>query len=115
MNYALLAYGRDGTWDALSDEEQAAWIADDAAFHVELEDRGIVVSGLRLAATETATTVRIEHGEAVLTDGAYAETADHLGSFLVVDVADLDEALDLARRCPAARIGPLEIRPARSD
>jgi hypothetical protein len=113
VNYVLLAYALPGAWEALTDEEQAAWIADDAAFNVELEDRGVVVSGLGLADSDTATTVRVENGEAVLSDGPFAETTEHLGGFLVVDVKDLDEALDLARRCPAARIGPLEVRPAR--
>ncbi len=114
MNYVLLAYARPGAWDALTDDERTAWTADDAAFTVEIEERGIVVSGLGLADSDTATTVRIQGGESVLTDGPFAKTTEHLGGFLVVDVADLDEALDLARRCPAARIGPLEVRPARS-
>jgi hypothetical protein len=114
VNYVLLSYARPGAWDALTDDERAGWIADDAAFNVEIQDRGIMVSGLGLADSDTATTIRIENGEAVLTDGPFAETTEYLGGFLVVDVADLDEALDLARRCPAARIGPLEVRPARS-
>ena len=110
----LLSYAAGGAWEALSDEERAAWEADDAEFKAELADLGVVVFGEGLAPGDTATTVRVSNGEAVLTDGPFAETAEHLGGFLVVDVPDLDAALDLAGRCPAARIGPLEVRPVRS-
>ncbi len=113
MRYVLSAAAEPGTWEELTDEERAAWVADDAAFNVELADRGIVVFGIGLAEADTATTVRVEAGEAVLSDGPFAETAEHLGGFLVIDVADLDEALDVARRCPASRLGPLEVRPER--
>ena len=113
MKYALLAYARPGAWDDLTDTERAAWVADDAAFNVELAERGIVVHGNGLAEADTATTVRVSDGEAVLTDGPFAEITEHLGGFLVIDVPDLDSALDVARRCPAARMGPLEVRPVR--
>lgn len=114
MRYALLTYERPGTFTALTDEERAAWEADDAEFNAEISDRGYVVSGEGLAEADTATTVRIDNGTAVLTDGPFAETAEYLGGFLVIDVPDLDTALDLARRCPAARTGLLEIRPVRT-
>ena len=113
MRYVIQAFAEPGAWEALTDEERAAWVADDAAFNVELADRGIVVFGIGLAEADTATTVRLKAGEALLTDGPFAETAEYLGGILVIDVGDLDEALDVARRCPAARIGPLEVRPER--
>ncbi len=113
MRYVLQAYAEPGAWEALSDEERAAWVADDAAFNVELADRGIVEFGIGLAEADTATTVRMKAGEAVLTDGPFTETTEYLGGVLIIDVDDLDDALDVARRCPAARIGPLEVRPER--
>ncbi len=113
MRYLLQSFAEPGTWEGLTDEERAAWVADDAAFNVELADRGIVVFGLGLAEADTATTVRMQAGETVLTDGPFADTTEHLGGVLVIDVADLDEALDVARRCPATRLGPLEVRPER--
>jgi len=113
VRYVVQAFAEPGAWEALTDEERAAWVADDAAFNVELDDRGIVVFGIGLAEADTATTVRLKAGEAMLTDGPFAETTEYLGGFLVIDVADLDEALDVARRCPAARMGPLEVRPER--
>ena len=113
MRYALLAYERPGAFAALTDEERAAWEADDAAFNAEVTDRGYVVSGERFAEPDIATTVRIDNGIATLTDGPFADVSEHLGGFLVIDVPDLDTALDLARRSPAARTGPLEVRPIR--
>lgn len=114
MKYALIAYARPGAFDALTDEERAALAADDAAFDAELADRNCIVSGEALAEPDTATTVRVHDGRAVLTDGPYAGVAEHLGGILVIDVPDLDVALDLAQRCPAARTGPLEVRPIRT-
>lgn len=115
MRYALLSYAAGGAWDALSDEERAAWAADDAAWNAELADRGVVVSAEGLAEPATATTVRFSAGSAVLTDGPFADVAEHLGGFLVIEVPDLDAALDLASRCPAARVGPLEVRPIQAS
>ena len=114
MKYALIAYARPEAFAALTDEERAAFVADDAAFTAELVDRGCIVSGEALAEPDTATTVRMRDGQAVLSDGPYAEVAEHLGGILVIDVPDLGVALDLAQRCPAARTGPLEVRPIRT-
>jgi hypothetical protein len=111
MKYALIAYAQPGAYAAMTDEERAAWEADDAEFNAEIHDRGWFVSGEGLADPDTATTVRLRNGQAVLTDGPFADVAEHLGGILVIDVPDLDTALDLARRCPAARTGPLEVRP----
>jgi hypothetical protein len=111
MKYAFIAYAKPGAFAAMSDEERAAWEADDAEFNAEINDHGWFVSGEGLADADTATTVRVSHGQAALTDGPFAEVAEHLGGILIVDVPDLDTALDLAKRCPAARTGPLEVRP----
>jgi hypothetical protein len=111
MKYALIAYARPGAYAAMTDEERAAWEADDAEFNAEINDRGWFVSGEGLADADTATTVRVQNGRSVLTDGPFAEVAEHLGGILIIDVPDLDTALDVAHRCPAARTGPLEVRP----
>jgi hypothetical protein len=114
MRYALIAYARPGAYAAMTDDERAAWEADDAEFFAELIDHGWFVSGVGLADPDTATTVRVQNGRAVLTDGPFAEVVEHLGGILFIDVPDLDTALDLAQRCPAARTGPLEVRPVRT-
>jgi hypothetical protein len=114
VKYVLLAYGKPGTWEALSEDERARWLADDAAFNEHLNGLDAVVLGEALADEDMATTVRIVDGDPAITDGPFAETGEHLGGFLVIDVPDLDAALDIARRCPAARLGPLEVRPVRT-
>jgi hypothetical protein len=111
LKYALLGYGSPTALDRLSDVERAAWEADDAAFHAELADRGCVVHGEPLAEPDTATTVRVHNGQATIVDGPYDGASEHLGAILVIDVPDLDSALDLARRCPGARTGAIEVRP----
>jgi hypothetical protein len=114
MRYVLSAAARPDAWSRLDEAEQAAWVADDAAFRAELDRRGIAVFGIGLAEADTATTVRLD-GQPVLTDGPWADTPEHLDGFLVIEVDDLDAALEVARRCPAARLGPLEVRPARTE
>jgi hypothetical protein len=110
----LLSFAAPDAWERMSDEERAAWTADDADFNAYLADIGCVVNGNGLHGPDTATTVRVKDGEAIVTDGPYAETTEVLGGYLEIDVADLDAALDIAKRCPAARLGPLEVRPLRA-
>jgi hypothetical protein len=79
----------------------------------EVKDAGIVVSGESLADLVTATTVRVsQDGKRTVTDGPFAETREVLGGFYVIDVPDLDVALDWAARCPGARgSGSVVVRP----
>jgi hypothetical protein len=71
-----------------------------------------IVSGEQLQPVETATTVRVQDGETLLTDGPFVDAKEHVGGFIVVDVDDLDAALAIAERIPAARMGgAVEVRP----
>jgi len=71
-----------------------------------------VVGGEQLQPIETATTVRVQDGETLLTDGPFIDAKEHVGGFMVVDVDDLDAALAIAARIPAARMGgAVEVRP----
>lgn len=72
---------------------------------------GIVVSGAALQPPETATTVRLRDGKRQIHDGPYAESKEMLGGFYVINVPDLDAALDWAARSPAATYGAVEVRP----
>jgi hypothetical protein len=70
------------------------------------------LSGEQLQPIETATTVRVENGETLLTDGPFVDAKEHVGGFIVIDVDDLDAALEFAARVPAARMGgAVEVRP----
>jgi hypothetical protein len=115
MKYMLLIH--QGTtplpgtpeWDALSAEEQGAVYADYQALN---ETPGVTPAEHRMAAPETATTVRVEDGRTLTTDGPFVEVKEALGGYLHFEADDLDAAIEVASRIPAARMGgAIEIRP----
>jgi hypothetical protein len=115
MKYVMLIY--QGTtplpgteaWDSLSKEEQQAVYADYAA----LNQTNGVDPGPPLGLPENATTVRVQDGRTLTTDGPFATTKEALGGFFVLEADDLDAAIDVASRVPAARLGgAIEIRPS---
>jgi hypothetical protein len=80
-------------------------------FTREIADSGELVAGEALQAVDTATTVRVRDGKKATTDGPFAETKEVLGGFYLVDVKDLDRAIELAAKIPGARTGSIEVRP----
>ncbi|MEO3869460.1 YciI family protein [Nonomuraea sp. B12E4] len=108
MQYALLIYTRRGYGEELSEADRAAAYAEYLAFG---EDERCVV-GAQLEPTETATSVRVVGGRTLMTDGPFADTKEVLGGLCLIEAADLDEAVELAARLPAARLGgTVEVRP----
>jgi hypothetical protein len=112
MKYMLLFCddeNREGP-DPESDEaqeEMAAWIA----YSEALVAAGIWVSGEALQPTVTATVVKVEDGVTITLDGPFAETKESIGGYEIIDVADLDEAIAWAERCPVHPLGLVEVRP----
>jgi hypothetical protein len=95
-------------WARLSEQEQQAVFADYQAIN---ENPG-VTSGLQLDEPETATTVRVEDGKTLTTDGPFVELKEAIGGYLFFEADDLDAAIELAARIPAARLGgAIEVRP----
>jgi hypothetical protein len=95
-------------WARLSEDEQKAVYADYQAIN---QTPG-VTPGLALDSPETATTVRVEDGETLVTDGPFVATKEALGGFLIFEADDLDAAIELAARIPAAHMGGgIEVRP----
>lgn len=88
-------------------DEMAAW----GKLTQDLQASGALVAAAGLELDDAATTVRTRDGERVLTDGPFAETKEVLFSYYVIDVADLDAAVDWAARMPCADYGSVEIRP----
>jgi hypothetical protein len=82
-----------------------------SAYTQALLEAGIMVSGAGLQGVETATTVQVRNGERLLTDGPFADTKEHLLGFYVIDVPDLDTALEWAAKVPNVRTGSVEVRP----
>ena len=114
MKYMLLIH--QGTtplpgteeWNRLSDQEQGAVYA---AYKALNETPG-VTPGVRMGDPETATTVRVEDGKTLTTDGPFVAVKEALGGWLLFDADDLDAAIELASRIPAARMGgAIEVRP----
>ena len=108
MKYVLLICDDESA--SPSNEELAAdpvhreWVAD-------LERRGARLGGVRLRPVVDATTVRVRDGETLVSDGPFAETKDFVGGLVIVDCANLDEAIEIAAGHPYARWGGVEIRP----
>jgi hypothetical protein len=112
MKYMLLIFGDESRWADMTPEEGAAQMKRWDEYTQALTDAGALVSGEGLQTSTTATTLRLQDGERVLTDGPFAETKEQIGGFYVIDVKDLDEALDWAERLPSSAAGmPTEVRP----
>ena len=112
MEYAILVYETPTDLGARTDERRqpAHWGAY-RAYTQALQAAGIMVGGAPLQPPAVATTVRQRDGKRQVQDGPYAETEEQLGGYYVIEVADLDTALDWAARCPAAATGAVEVRP----
>jgi hypothetical protein len=78
-----------------------------------LKDAGVLVAAEALEGVDTATTVRLRGGERVLTDGPFIETKEHLLGFYLLELPDLDTAIDWAARMPHVHQGTVEVRPVR--
>src|SRR4051812_15784706 len=115
MKYMLLIHQVDTPtprspedWAKLSEDEQKAVFADYQAIN---QTPG-VTSGLQLDEPETATTVRVHYGKTLTTDGPFVELKEAIGGYLLFEADDLDAAIELASRIPAARLGgAIEVRP----
>jgi hypothetical protein len=115
MKYMLLIHQGDAPtprspdeWATLSEDEQKAVYADYQAIN---QTPG-VSPGIELAPPEAATTVRVDDGKTLTTDGPFVELKEAIGGYLMFEADDLDSAIELAARIPAARLGgAIEVRP----
>jgi hypothetical protein len=115
MKYVLLIHQGDAPtpysdeWEKLSEDEQKAVYA---AYQEINQTPGVTPSAVQLQPPEAATTVRVEDEKTLTTDGPFVSTKEALGGWLLFEAADLDAAIELASRIPAARMGgAIEIRP----
>lgn len=107
--YMLLIYApRDG---GPPPDEMAAEMPRWFEYTAALRESGAMVAGEALEPTAAATTVRVRDGETVISDGPFAETKEALGGYYLVDVPDLDAALEWAARIPNVGYGSIEVRP----
>jgi hypothetical protein len=114
MKYALLIYSTPGSADNATPPAGDDGVIDNwVDYTVAIRGAGVMLGAERLNAAETATAVTLRDGERLLTDGPFIETKEHLNGFYLVDVPDLDTALNWAARMPAVRYGHVEVRPVR--
>jgi len=110
VKYILLIYIDPSRFD---DTEGEDLTSEYMAFTQEILDSGEMVAGDPLEGADTATTVRVRGGKRATTDGPFAETKEVLGGYYIVDVKDLDRAVELAAKIPDARNAGVEVRPIR--
>jgi hypothetical protein len=114
MRYAILIYDAQTANPSPEPPDPAIFGEVMAAYNgytQMLKDRGAYLGGEALQPNPTATTLRLENGQTVTTDGPFAETKEGLGGFYLIEAKDLDEALALAAQCPGIRAGSIEVRP----
>ena len=108
MKYLLTIYMDE---QALSDAERAECYEESTQLAHELASKGQYLGANPLYPTATATSVRVREGKGLVTDGPFAETREQLGGYFLIECSDLDEAIRIAERIPAARLGTVEVRP----
>jgi len=113
MKYVCLIYGDGNQVDPLSPTEMDALGAEMDAYGDELRKNGHFVIGEALQPSHTGTTVRVRNGMVSTTDGPFAETKEQLGGFIIIEARDLNEAIRVASKMPAARYDSVEVRPIR--
>lgn len=110
MRYVCLVHVDPALIDAATPEELAGMDRDNQEANARLTASGHLILDLALKAPDTARIVRSRDGKVSATDGPYVESKEHLGGFFVIEAADMDEAVAIARREPMARYGSIEVR-----
>ncbi|HEY1833386.1 MAG TPA: YciI family protein [Solirubrobacteraceae bacterium] len=112
--YLLSVHGVEGQEPPSGEQREAMFAAVDA-FNQEVRAAGAWVFAGGLESTDTATVVRVDSGETVLTDGPFAESKEHIGGFWIIEAADLDAALKWAEKGALACANPVEVRPFQAN
>ena len=111
MKYLCLVYVEEKTLHAMPQNERIALSNESMTYCDELQKQGQLLAASPLHPVETATTVRVREGKTATTDGPFAETKEQLGGYLLIDVRDLNDAVRIASKFPAAQYGSIEVRP----
>lgn len=108
MKYMMLVYGDENAW---TQSEREDCYKESSQLVQQLRASGQYLSAAPLHSVTTATSVQVRDGKKFVTDGPFAETREQLGGYYLIDAENLDEAIAIAERIPAARKGTVEIRP----
>jgi hypothetical protein len=110
MKFLLLCHHDEQSWNKLSETEQRQHMAEATQLVRQLKSHGQYLASAPLYPTSTATSVRVRSGKSTVTDGPYAETHEQLGGFYLIDVPNVQEAINIAERHPGARVGTVSVR-----
>jgi hypothetical protein len=111
MKYLCLIYEQEEQWARMSEEEAGKIFGEYRQFTQDTKTSGHYLGGNALQPTMAATTVRMRNGSISTTDGPFAETKEQLGGYYLIEARDLNDAVQVASRIPAARNGSIEVRP----
>jgi len=111
MKYLLLINKDEAAWRALSEDDRRAMAARYMAYGKKMTEAKILRSGAILEPVETATTVRVRDGKRLVTDGPFAETTEQIAGVAILELDDLDQAIEWAAGHPDAEWASVEIRP----
>jgi hypothetical protein len=111
MQYLLMLYSDESGWNALTPQQQQQGVAAYTAYGDALRKAGVFVGSNRLRPISDATTVRVVEGKTQVLDGPYVDSKEQVGGYFLIDVPNLDAALQWAARCPGASHGTIEVRP----
>jgi hypothetical protein len=110
MQYLLAIHLDESGWERMTPEQQKQGVAAYAAYTEALKAAKVLINSNRLRPSATATTVRTANGKTQVLDGPFAESKEQLAGYYLIDVSDLDAALNWAGRCPAVQHGIVEVR-----
>jgi hypothetical protein len=113
MRYLCLIYDEEKRLGTMSKSESDAFMGEYFAFTEGIRTSGHFLGGEALQPIQMATTVRVRNGKVSTTDGPFAETKEQLGGFYLIKARDLNDAIQVASKIPAARLGSVEVRPIR--
>jgi hypothetical protein len=111
MKYMLLCYDDERAWEKAGQAALEEAMKEAVALTHEIDAKGQYIEAAPLQESNTAVSVRVRDSKPVITDGPFAETREVLGGYYIIDVKNLDEAIEIAARHPGARLGTVEIRP----
>ena len=112
MNYTILVYETDSDFSVRTNpEKQEDYWAGWKYYSQAVKAAGIFVGGAGLQTPDTATTLRFENGRSLVQDGPFASAKEQLAGLYIIDVPDLDAALEWAARCPRSATRIIEVRP----
>ncbi len=111
MKYMLLLCVDEQIWEKVPESDRQQMVQDSVKVANQVNANGQYLAAARLQPSSTATTIRVREGKQFVTDGPFVETREQVGGYFLIDVKDLDEAISIANRIPATRVGAVEIRP----